>query len=148
MDKTVRELMIEKFVAVREDERVYRVVEKIAEDKETMLACIVDQWGRLKGIITPREILKTVEVREFGATRYPFFVGPEVLHILTSRYAKDIMSPPVMVKPEDAVEKAIEIMLDRGFYEVPVVNEREEVIGEINYFGIITSSVEYLKKDR
>jgi CBS domain-containing protein len=55
------------------------------------------------------------------------------------------MSPPVSVKPEDGVDKAIDIMLDKGFYEVPVVDEQGKIVGLINYFSIITSSVEYLK---
>lgn len=40
------------------------------------------------------------------------------------------------------MEKAINIMLDKGFYEVPVVDEQGKMMGEINYFSIITSSVE------
>ena len=142
----VKDLMIGKFVKVNEGDRIYEAVEKIAEDRETMLACVVDQDNRLKGIITPREILRAVEIRDFGTTRYPFFEGPQVLHLLTSKYAQDIMTPPVSVKPEDEVEKAIDIMVDRGFYEVPVVDEEGRIIGEINYFGIITSSVDYLKR--
>lgn len=146
MKKIVRELMVEKFVKIGEKDPIYEAVEKIAEDKETMLACVVDEENRLKGIITPKEILKAIEVREYGTIRYPFFEGPEVLHLLTSKYAKDIMSPPVSVKPDDKVEKAINIMLDKGFYEVPVVDDEGKILGEINYFGIIISSVEYLKR--
>ena len=146
MKKTVGELMIKKFVKVYEEDRIYAVAEKVAEDKETMLACIVDKDDKLRGIITPRELLKAVEVREFGTIRYPFFEGAKVLSLLTSRYAKDIMGAPVSVMPEDKIEKAIDIMLDKGFYEVPVVDKEGRIIGEINYFGIIISSVDYLKK--
>lgn len=110
-----------------------------------MLACVLDEEGKLKGIITPKEVLRAVEIREFGTIRRPFFEGPEILRILSSKYAKDIMSSPVSVKPEDSVDKAINIMLDKGFYEVPVVDEQEKMLGVINYFGIITSSMEYLK---
>jgi predicted transcriptional regulator len=55
------------------------------------------------------------------------------------------MSSPVSVNPGDGVEKAINIMLDKGFYEVPVVDEHGKMIGEVNYFSIISSSLEYLK---
>jgi CBS domain-containing protein len=146
MKKLVRELMIRKFVKVHKDDRIYEVAARIAVDKETMLACVVDDEGRLEGVITPKELLKAVEVREFGTIRYLIFEGAELLGLLTSRYAEDIMSAPLCVKPDDEVEKAINIMLDEGFYEVPVVDEKGKVIGEINYFGILISSVEYLKK--
>lgn len=146
MKKIVKELMIEKFVKVNEADRIYEAVAKIAEDRETLLACVVDKENRLKGLITPKELLKAVEVREYGVIKHPFFEGPEVLHLLTSRYARDIMSAPISVKADDEIEKAINIMLDKGFYEVPVVDGEGRVIGEINYFGIITSSIEHLKK--
>lgn len=145
MKKSVKELISKKFIKVGEDDQLAQVVSKIAKDKATMLACVVDKEDKLKGIITPKEVLKAVEIREFGTVRQPRFVGPQVLHILTSKYAKDIMSPPVSVKPDDGIEKAINIMLDKGFYEVPVVDDQEKMLGVINYFDIITGSVEYLK---
>ena len=145
MKKNVKDLMSSKFVKVAEQDQISQVVVKIAEDKETMLACVLDEEGRLKGIITPKEVLRAVEIREFGTIRRPFFEGPEILRILSSKYAKDIMSPPVSVKPKDSVDKAIDIMLDKGFYEVPVVDKQGKIVGLINYFSIITSSMEYLR---
>ena len=145
MKKNVRDLISSKFVKVAEEDQLSQVVVKIAKDKKTMLVCVLDKEGKLKGIITPKELLRAVEIREFGTIRRPFFEGPEILHILSSKYAKDIMSPPVSVKPGDSVDKAIDIMLDKGFYEVPVVDEQERILGVINYFSIITNSAEYLK---
>jgi CBS domain-containing protein len=146
MKKLVKDLMTRKFVKLREEDLIYQAVEKIAADRETLIACVVDRDDKLKGIITPREVLKTVEVREFETVRYPFFEGAEVLGLLTSKYAKDMMSAPISVREDDEVEKAINIMLDAGFYEVPVVDKEGRVLGEINYFTIVTSSIEYLKR--
>jgi len=145
MKKNVRDFISSKFVKVAEEDQLSQVVVKTATGKKTMLACVLDKEGKLKGIITPKELLRAVEIREFGTIRRPFFEGPEILHILSSKYAKDIMSPPVSAKPEDSVDKAIDIMLDKGFYEVPVVDEQGRMLGVINYFSIITSSAEYFK---
>jgi len=147
MTKKVSELMIEKIVKVSEEDQIFDVVNKVAEDCETLLACVVDSEGRLKGIITPRELLKAAEVCEYGGVRHPFFSGREALHLLTSKYARDIMSAPISVEPDDKVQKAIDLMLYNGFYEVPVVDRAGRVIGEINYFGVITSSIEHCKKE-
>jgi CBS domain-containing protein len=146
MVKRVRELMLKEFVKIGEKERIYKAVEDIAKSGKTTIACVVDEEGRLKGIITPRELLKAIEVREFGAIRYPFFDWAEALGLLTSKYAEDIMSAPVSVRSDDEVERAINIMLDKGFYEVPVVDEEGRVVGEITYFSIIESSIEYLRE--
>ena len=148
MGKLVKELMINKFVKVYEDDQIFEAAAKVAEDCETLLACVVDSEGRLKGIITPAELLKSVEVCEYGGVRHPFFSGREALHLLTSKYARDIMSSPISVKPDDDVQKAVDLMLYNGFYEVPVVDNKGKVIGEINYFGIITNSMWYCKREQ
>jgi predicted transcriptional regulator len=147
MSKLVKELMIEKFVKVSEEDQIFEVVNKVAEDCETLLTCVVDKKDRLIGIITPRELLKAAEVCEYGGVRHPLFSGREALHLLTSKYARDIMSAPISVKPGDEVQKAIDLMLYNGFYEVPVVDKDGKVVGEINYFGVITGSIEHCKRE-
>jgi CBS-domain-containing membrane protein len=146
MGKKVRELMIPKFVKVRHDEPLNEVVAKIAEDRETMLACIVDEGEVLRGIIRPTELLKAVELREFHTQSYHLVDQWQALRLLRSRTAADIMSPPVSMREEDDIDQAIETMLGERVCELPVVDDKGRVIGEINYFGIITSAVDYLKE--
>ncbi len=145
MNRPVKELMTKKYVKISEEDTLSEIVLRIAEDKETMLACVVDKNDTLKGIITPREILKTVELREYGAVSHMSFSSSGVLHILNSNYAKDIMSTPVSVKPDDEVRTAIDLMLDKWFYEVPIVDKDGKILGEINFFSITGSAAEYLK---
>jgi len=141
MAKLVKELMIDKFVKVHQDDEIFEAANRVAEDCETLLACVVDDKDRLVGIITPKELLKSAEVCEFGGAGHPFFSGREALHLLTSQYAKDIMSAPVSVKPDDDIQKAIDAMLYNGFYEIPVVDNHGKLIGEINYFGILSRTI-------
>jgi len=148
MTKLVKELMIDKYVKVHEDEQIYEAANRVAEDCETLLACVVDKKDKLIGVITPKELLKAAEVCEYGGTGHPFFSGREALHLLTSQYARDIMSEPISVKPDDDVQKAIDLMLYKGFYEVPVVDKEGKLIGEINYFGIISHSIWHCNLER
>ena len=146
MAKKVRELMIPKCVKVRHDEPLNEVVAKIAEDRETMLACVVDEGEVLRGIIRPTELLKAVELREFHTQSYHLVDRWQALRLLRSRTVADIMSPPVTIREEDNIDRAIDIMLSEHVYELPVVDDKGRAIGEINYFGIITSAVDYLKE--
>jgi len=147
MKRVVKDLMIDKFVTLHEKDLIYEAVEKIAKNRETMIGCVVDEEKRLKGLITPKDLLRVLEVRGYGTIEHPFSAGPGVLHLLTSEYARDIMCAPVSVRKNDEVHKAIDIMLDEGFYEVPVVDEEGRVIGVINYFDIIISSIDQLKRE-
>jgi CBS domain-containing protein len=145
MTKPVGKLMATECNKIQEDEPIYEAVKKIASSKRSKIACVVDKGGKLKGLLTPRDVLEELEVRKFGGIRGRFFAGPEVLHLLTSKYAKDIMSAPVSVHVNDRVGDAINTMLDHGFYELPVVDDDMKVIGEISYFDIIISSAESQK---
>jgi len=147
MKRLVKDLMTEKFVRIGEKDLICVALETLAEDPETMVACVVDEADRLKGLITPKGLLKAVGVREYGTIRYPFFEGPEVLHLLTSKYVQEIMSAPISVKADDEIAKVIDIMLDEGFYEVPVVDEEGRVLGEVHFFGIILSASETLDRE-
>ena len=148
MTKKVHELMIDKSVTVSEDEEIDEVVNKVIKDCETLLVCVVDKDDRLIGKITPRELLKVAEVSEYGNVRHPFFSGREALHLLTSDHARDIMSAPISVKPDDEVQTAIDLMLGSNVYEVPVVDKDGKVIGEINFLGIVSHSVWKRSEDR
>lgn len=141
MTKKVHELMIDKSVTVREDEEIFEVANKVAKDCETLLVCVIDKEDRLIGMITPKGLLKAAEVSEYGTVRHPFFSGREALHLLSSDCARDIMSAPISVKPDDEVQTAINLMLSNNLYEVPVVDEDGKVVGEINFLGIISHSV-------
>lgn len=141
MTKKVSEVMIGKSVKVSPEDPIFKVASTVAEDCETLLACVVDKNGKLVGIITPRELLKAAEVSGYGGVRHPFFSGREALHLLSSDYARDIMSSPVSVRPDDEVQKAIDLMLYNNLYEIPVVDEDGMVVGEVNFMGIISHSV-------
>ncbi|HIE17990.1 MAG TPA: CBS domain-containing protein [Dehalococcoidia bacterium] len=142
MAKLVKDLMISEYDQVPEEESIYGAVKKITASRRSKIACVVDKEGRLKGLLTPRDILEALEVRKFGTIRGRFFVGPEVLHLLTSKYVRDIMSAPISVHVDDEIEEAVNTMLDHGFYELPVVDKEERVIGEISYFDILVDSLE------
>jgi len=140
MEKLIEDLMTAEFIKVNENDEIHEVVSKIATMKSSLLVCVVDKEGKISGIITPKEILKAVEVCGYDQVKRPMLSGREVAHIMTSRYAKDIMSNPVFVHSDDDVQRAIDIMIDRSFYEVPVVDSDVKPIGLINYFAVVSSA--------
>jgi CBS domain-containing protein len=141
----VKDLMTGGFITVSEDEKLAAVALKVAGNKRRMVACVVDDNDRLKGLVTPKELLRIAEIRQFGALKHTRFEAREALHIVTAVYARDVMAGPASVGPDDAVEDAIDIMLDNDLFEVPVVDKDHKVIGEIDFFDIVCSSVQYLK---
>lgn len=145
MVNQVGQLMKTEFTRVSEDTAISEAVKRIAAREKGKIACVVNSKGELRGVLTPRDILKAVEVRKFGGIRERYIVGPGMLHFLTSKYAKDIMSAPVSVHVNETIEEAINTMLDHDFYELPVVDKGMKVIGEISYFDILTDALKNKK---
>jgi CBS domain-containing protein len=145
--KLVKEFITEKITIISEESPIDEILEKIVEDRETTIACVVDDENKLKGIITPKKLLKGAQIRKYKSYRYPVSWG-EIYGLIKSKNARDIMRAKVSVKPDDNIIDAITLMLENGFYEVPVVDDDEKVIGEINYFRILMDWIEYIRKER
>jgi CBS domain-containing protein len=143
---SVRDLMITKYVRVKANDKISHVMFKLARDRETMVACVVDENEKLTGIITPKRLLKSVQMAVFGRSRNPSFEWGEALISITASRAEDIMGPPLSVTPDHSVEDAIDLMLDKGIYELPVVDKSGKILGGINYFQIIENWAKDLRK--
>ncbi len=147
MKKKIKELMTTKLAKIHEDDSIYEAVAKIAEDRETLIACVVDKEDKLTGIISPKRVLKTLAVRTFEHIKYSLFLGPGMLYsLITAEYVKDIMNASVSVGPEDGIEKAIELMIEHDIPEIPVVDRQGQLLGVVNYNDIICCMGDYLKQ--
>ena len=56
--------------------------------------------------------------------------------------ARDAMSPPVWVKPEETVKEAFKRMHENKLPGIPVVNERYQVIGYINLLELLSLCIQ------
>ncbi|MBI4286011.1 MAG: CBS domain-containing protein [Chloroflexi bacterium] len=146
MKTKVGDLMVDRLIRVGPKDKISAVMRKIGEARESMLVCVVDDNDKLKGIITPRKLLKTLELVVFRTTRNPTFEWGDVLSSLTTRYAEDIMEPVISVRPEDYVRDAIDLMLDKALYELPVVDRGGKVLGEIYFYDIMACWAKDLRK--
>ncbi len=142
----VGEIMVNKFFAVSEDEEILEVMPKLTEERGTMVVCVVDDAGKLKGIITPKRMLKSVIMSEFSTIRQPSLDWGEVMGFLGSTRVGEIMGPPISVKPDDYVIDAIDIMIDKNLYTLPVVDDDFKLLGRVNFYNIIDSWARYLRK--
>jgi CBS domain-containing protein len=78
---------------------------------------LVTEDGYLIGILTERDMVKAVAEG----------IDTELVHV------RDYMTPsPVAVNPETTVEEAVQIMLERGFRHLPVVDGERELKGVVS----------------
>lgn len=99
---------------------------------------VVDDDSKLKGIITLGHIIKGIAVQQGLATGDNNFKSPyKLLQYSPFGSAKDIMGPPVYVTKETKLQDALEKMVLRHINELPVVDEKGKVIGDLNAFELL-----------
>jgi CBS domain-containing protein len=92
---------------------------------------LVMEGERLMGIVTERDVLRTV-----GAGRDPKEVS-----------LRDVMSTNVVtIGPETALKDAAEIMFEKWFRHLPVVTEQGEVVGIISLRDLLALVAEGMEE--
>lgn len=107
MAQTVRDVMTAGPVTVPPDATLIDAAQQM-RDKDIGDVLVVDMEGRLRGIVTDRDIVvrALADGREARATT----VG-------------DVCSPdPVSVAPDDAVDRAVDMMRDKAIRRLPVID--------------------------
>jgi CBS domain-containing protein len=118
-----REIMTRNPMAAHSDSAV-RDVARVMRDENTGIVPIVDDDGRLLGVVTDRDIV----VRSIAEGNDP----------LTMR-AADLMSADVeVVNPDESVRDVVHLMGDRQVRRIPVVDQDDVLVGIISRADVAT----------
>ena len=122
MTDTVKDLMRKKIETIKESASVQQAANKMKEKNVSSLV-VVDENGRPLGLITERDLVRKVCIRD----------------VYTSKVInKDIMSSPLItVKSKSLLSEAVDIMLQNNVRHLLVIdNESSEDVNKP--IGIIT----------
>ncbi|WEG19248.1 CBS domain-containing protein (plasmid) [Alkalihalophilus pseudofirmus] len=98
---------------------------------------VLDKQKKLIGIITLNELMKIIAVRKGITTPKAMSINRLFTFISEDTKAEDIMCSPISVKLTDTLEEAFELMLIHDLQELPVVDEANSVIGDLNVFELL-----------
>ncbi len=104
------ELMTRDLVAVAPEDTIGEAAQKMVE--RGVGAVVVSDYGRTIGIFTERDLMKAVADR---------------VHSSEARVREWMTSDPVTLRADASPKDAAELMLDRGFRHLPVVDGDETV---------------------
>ncbi|QGY39630.1 CBS domain-containing protein [Pseudodesulfovibrio cashew] len=97
---------------------------KLMKDKNISSLPIVDDDGKLLGILSDRDI------KEASPSKATTLDMHELYYLLSEIRIKDIMTKKVVtIRPDETVEKAAVLMLEGRFGSLPVVDEDGRVVG-------------------
>lgn len=118
------ELMHDTFVSVAPEDTIGEAAQKMVDAGRG--AAAVSDFGRLVGILTDRDVLRSVAART---------------HSSEERVRSWMTADPITVGPEASAEEAAKIMLDHGFRHLPIV-EGERPIGIISIRSVLRAATE------
>lgn len=108
----LRDLMTSDVLTTSPDTTVAGAAEAMT-DRRIGSACVVDEDGRLRGIITERDVLRAAASgRDLGDERVTEWMTPD----------------PVTVGPDEVPSEVATVMRERNFRHLPVL-EDDEIVG-------------------
>jgi acetoin utilization protein AcuB len=109
---------------------------KIFKDNDFRRLPVVDEDGRLIGIVTDRDI------KDASPSKATTLDVHELYYLLSEIKIKDIMTPnPYTIKIDDSLEKAAIRMLGKKVEGLPVVDDKNKVVGIITETDIFKALV-------
>jgi len=119
---TLSEVMRTEFITVAPEDTLGEVAEKMTA--LNVGSVIVKDFGTLIGILTERDLLKAMAAR---------------VHSSEARVRQFMTVDPVTATPEMDCEEAEQLMLDKGFRHLPIV-EGDDVLGVVSLRRVVAAT--------
>ncbi len=139
----VRESIVRKAATIGPDSSIPELLEKILEDPRSRHVYVVDASGILIGSVRLNSVIRHLFPHSTMHGRGDGVSALALAERLTAKNVRDVMnSSPVSANDDTTIPEVAKSMEREGVNELPVVDTRDRVVGEINFLEIIT---EYLK---
>ena len=139
MVKDVQHLIVENPSILTTEASISDLLDKIVEDTRSRHVYVVDAENQLVGSV---RLNNTLEYLFPTITLIDNLERPHISSFLDYSSAKkvaDIMNPnPFFVYKETMLSETIKIMVREQVNELPVIDSKKKIIGEVNVLEIIT----------
>jgi CBS domain-containing protein len=126
-DKKVKEMApFQTHLVTAKDQTIAKMVRQIIDHPAAHHLCVVDEGGRLQGLISRERIFQAVfAYHASGSARVS-----QLFTLVASESADDLFIRDVYTASgEDRVDEVIRTIIEHGLVEVPVVDEGGKILG-------------------
>jgi CBS domain-containing protein len=129
----VRDVMTADPITIRPDVGVKEALTRLAHIGITSLP-VVDDGRRLCGIVSEADLIRDAVGADPRAHERPVTIRP----VAAAQTVEDVYTrEPVVVRPEDDVSTAVELMSTRGFKSLPVVDDQHQLVGMLSRSDVV-----------
>ncbi len=138
----VQEWMTKEVVTITADISIMKAA-RLMKDKRVGRLPVVDEDGRIVGILTDRDI------RSASPSKATTLEMHELYYLLSELKTKDVMNKnPICARETDSVEGIARLMMAKRIGGVPVVDDAKRVVGIITDSDIFKVLVDITGADR
>jgi CBS domain-containing protein len=121
--ETLADIVKPTFIEVAPEDTLGEVAERMTA--KNVGAVVVKDFGRLIGILTERDLLKAMAAR---------------VHSSEARVRQWMTDDPVTASVDTPLEEAAQVMLERGFRHLPVVDDAQQVVGVVSLRRVVAAT--------
>ncbi len=136
--KSMRNLITQEASTVRKEAGPMEIAKAIVADPKTRSVYVVDSDNKLLGIIPVINFTQYL-FYEYVPDEFLYYKAIKPLEDIT---AEDIMLPPVYVKETDNLRIAFQKMFAEDLKELPVVDDKMHVIGDLNILELVATWID------
>jgi CBS-domain-containing membrane protein len=129
-----------RYVLVKENDSIIDFFNTLSKGHDADYGFVVDEQGRLKGIVTPVQLLNFCKVKL--ASGAEDMSSRELMKYLDAKDVRDIMMSAVSVRPSDNIRTALILMGRHNLETLPITDKDEKVLGDINFMEIMEYFIE------
>jgi CBS domain-containing protein len=133
----VYELMVKDPATVKAGSKIHDVFDMFLQNPISRKVYVVDDEGKLMGAVTTETLLRLLGYR-VGVREFANLSLWKLVRDMLKEGVDGVLEKVPPVKKTDKLTNALQIMVDRHFTDLPVIDEHGVLIGELNSFEIFT----------
>jgi len=143
----VSEAMIRDVSTIFEDETIEDFIIFCLRQNKSGLP-VVDEEFRVVGFLSESDIIKSALPSYFSLLQSASFIPDTHQFVIRLGKIKDdqvsqhMVKPPVLIKPDDTVIYAADLLIKNGLKIIPVVNDEGKLMGIINRIYLIHAATQ------
>lgn len=144
--RDLRRLLIENPAVVPLGTSLTEALEKLLEDPRVRHVYVVDAQERLVGVVRMHQLVRWLfpwAVLYECDAELPFGRLPD----FDATVVDDIMlEAPLFLEEEDEVDRVAELLLQGGVNELPVVDARRKLVGQLSVYEVFSAYLKALRQ--